>query len=61
MLDGIDIGDGLLIIHPSLGKEAAMVTRLERARHPPVPGLWHMKWLGSYQTVGQVKHDVQRT
>jgi hypothetical protein len=48
MLDGIDICDGLLIIHH--WQEAAVVTRLGRARHPPVPeGLWHMEWLGSYQ------------
>jgi hypothetical protein len=57
MLDGMDIGGGLLIIHPSLGREAAMVTRLGRHRHPPVPGLWHMKWLRSYQAECKVKHD----
>jgi hypothetical protein len=59
MLDRIDIGDGLLIIHQ--WRQLWCYEAGVRALHPPVPGLWHMKWLGSYQIVIQVKHDVQRT
>jgi hypothetical protein len=45
MLGGMDIGDGLLIIHHWAGRQRSYGYEAGRARHPPVPGLWHMRWL----------------
>ena len=38
MLGGMDIGDGLLIIHHWAGRQRSYGYEAGRARHPPVPG-----------------------